>query len=137
LLVPISVFKLTDDRALYQKSISLSNLLSISKLQSQGPLFDPADLVSNLQSDTSIQADDTDDIVTEDFSALITGNNILARVISVQDQANSEMTNSDTINSHKYFVSSESQTEIDPEFGYALSESSLEQEGIMFTFIQR
>ena len=33
-LVPISVFKLTDDRALYQKYIRLSNLLSISKLQS-------------------------------------------------------------------------------------------------------
>ena len=84
MLVPISVFKLTDDWALYQKSLSLSDLLSISKLQSQGPLFDPADLVSNLQSDTSIQADVTDDIVTEDFSALITGNNILARIISVK-----------------------------------------------------
>ena len=136
-LVPISVFKLTDDRAFYQESISLSNLLSISKLQSQGPLFDPADLVGNLQSDTIIQADDTNDIVTEDFSALITGSNILARVISVQDQANSEMRNVDTINSQKYFVSSESQTEIDPETGYALSASSLEQEGTIFTFIQR
>ena len=136
-LVPIGVFKLTDDRALYQKSISLSNLLSISKLQSRRTLFDPVDLVSNLQSDTSIQANDTDDIVTEDFSALITGNTILARVISVQDQANSEMRNGDTINSQKYFVSSESQTEIDPETGYALSASSLEQEGTIFTFIQR
>ena len=94
-----------DDRALYQKSISLSNLLSISKLQSQGFLFDPADLVSNLQSDISIQADNTDHIVTEDFSALIIGNNILARVISVQDQANSEMVNGDTTNSQKYVVS--------------------------------
>ena len=125
MFVPISVFKQTDDRALYQETISLSNLLTISKSQSQGPLFDPADLVSNLQSDTNIQADDTDDTATEDFSALITGNNILARVISVQDQANSEMTNGDTINSQKYFVSSESQTEIDPEIGYALSKSSL------------
>ncbi|MEK9532708.1 MAG: hypothetical protein VW162_07375 [Alphaproteobacteria bacterium] len=82
-LVPISVFKQTDDRALYQESISLSNLLSNSKLQSQGSLIVATDLVSNLHSDTSIQANDTDDIVTEDFSALITGYNILARVISV------------------------------------------------------
>lgn len=128
-LVPIGVFKLTDDRALYQKSISLSNLLSISKLQSRRTLFDPVDLVSNLQSDTSIQANDTDDIVTEDFSALISESNILARVLTVQDQANSEMRNGDTINSQKYFVSSESQTEIDPETGYALFASSVEQEG--------
>ena len=96
LFVTISVFKQTDDRALYQESISLSNLLSNSKLQRQGSLFDATDLVSNLQSDTNIQADDT---ATEDFSALVTGNNISARVISVQDQANSEMRNGDTINS--------------------------------------
>ncbi len=105
-LVPISVFILTDDGALYQESISLSNLLSNSKLQSQGPLFNSADLVSNLQSDTSIQENDTDNIETEDFSALITGNNILARVISVQDRVNLEMRNGDTTNIQKYFVSS-------------------------------
>ena len=68
------------------------------------------DFVSNLQADTCILADDTDDILTQDFSALITGNNILARVISVQDQANPEMTNGDTTNSQKYYVSSENQT---------------------------
>ena len=61
----------------------------------------------------------------------------MARVISVLDQANSEMTNGDTINIQKYFVSSESQTETNPKIGYALSANSLEQEGTIFTFIQR
>ena len=60
----------------------------------------------------------------------------MARVISVQDQANSEMTNGNPINSQKYYVSSENQTEIDPKIGYALSSSSLEREGTIFTFIQ-
>jgi hypothetical protein len=46
------------------------------------------------------------------------------------------MTNCDTINSQKYFVSSESKTEIDPEASYFFA-SSPEQEGTIFTFIQR
>ena len=61
----------------------------------------------------------------------------MARVISVQDQANSEMINGDTINSQKYFVSSKSQSNLDPKTSYALSASSLERESSTFTFIQR
>ena len=91
-----------------------------------------------MQSDTSIQTLQTSDAETEDFSSLITGNNILACFISAQEHATLETTygDGDTINIQKYFVSSERQSEIDPETGYALFASSLEQEGKIFTFIQ-